>query len=115
MTPATEGRNSGGSATAPVSGAAGSRPPATQDEADYSDAVLATFDRFKQGAVKDYEILYRTEPGMNHIAAEILELVARLFPEEFAALDEYCRQHAGFLDEGHSARRPGTPVLPGIP
>ena len=37
---------------------------------------------------------------MNHIAAEILELVARLFPEEFAALDEYCGQHAGFLDEG---------------
>jgi DNA mismatch repair protein MutS len=80
----------------------GGRVEATryQDEADYSDAVLATFDRFKQGAVKDYEILYRTEPGMNHIAAEILELVARLFPEEFAALDVYCGQHAGFLDEG---------------
>ena len=37
---------------------------------------------------------------MNHVAAQIAELVARLFPEEFAALDEYCRQHAGFLDEG---------------
>jgi len=80
----------------------GSRVEASryQDEADYSDAVLATFDRFKQGAVKDYEIRYRTEPGMNHIAAEILELVARLFPEEFAALDEYCGRHEGFLDEG---------------
>jgi DNA mismatch repair ATPase MutS len=80
----------------------GGRVEATryQDEADYSDAVLATFDRFKQGAVKDYEIQYRTEPGMNHIAAEILELVARLFPEEFVALDEYCGRHAGFLDEG---------------
>jgi len=71
-----------------------------QAEADYSEAVLKTFDRFKQGAVKDYEIRYRTEPGMNHIAAEILELVARLFPEEFAALDEYCGRHAGFVDEG---------------
>jgi len=71
-----------------------------QGEADYSDAVLATFDRFKQGAVKDYEILYRTEPGMNHIAAQILELVAQLFPEEFEALDEYCVRHEGFLDEG---------------
>ena len=37
---------------------------------------------------------------MNHVAAQILDLVARLFPEEFAALDEYCRQHDGFLDEG---------------
>ena len=71
-----------------------------QEEADYSDAVLATFDRFKQGAVKDYQIRYRTEPGMNHIAAEILALVARLFPQEFAALDEYFGRHAGFLDDG---------------
>jgi DNA mismatch repair protein MutS len=70
------------------------------EEADYSAAVLATFDRFKQGAVKDYLIRYRTRPGMNHVAAQILDLVARLFPEEFDALDEYCRQHDGFLDEG---------------
>jgi DNA mismatch repair protein MutS len=71
-----------------------------QEEADYSAAVLATFERFKQGAVKDYLIRYRTRPGMNHVAAQILELVARLFPEEFAALEQYCRTHDGFLDEG---------------
>jgi len=71
-----------------------------EDEADYSAAVLETFERFKQGAVKDYKVSYRTWPGMNHITAQITEFVARLFPEEFAALDEYCRQHAGFLDQG---------------
>jgi DNA mismatch repair protein MutS len=71
-----------------------------QEEADYSATVLGTFERFKQGAVKDYRIHYRTRPGMNHIVAQIVELLARLFPEEFTALDEYCRQHAGFLDEG---------------
>ena len=70
------------------------------DEADYSAVVLRTFERFKQGAVKDYLIRYRTRPGMNHVAAQILERVARLFPEEFAALDEYCSRHAAFLDEG---------------
>jgi DNA mismatch repair protein MutS len=69
-------------------------------EADYSAAVLKTFERFKQGAVKDYRIRYRTWPGMNHVTAQILELVARLFPEEFAALEEYCRRHATFADEG---------------
>jgi hypothetical protein len=71
-----------------------------QDEADYSAAVLKTFERFKQGAVNDYRIRYRTWPGMNHVAAQIAELVARLFPEEFTALDEYFGQHAAFLDEG---------------
>jgi DNA mismatch repair protein MutS len=71
-----------------------------QGEADYSVTVLKTFGRFKQGAVKDYRIRYRTWPGMNHIAAQILELVAKLFPGEFAALEEYCGEHSAFLDEG---------------
>jgi hypothetical protein len=69
-------------------------------EADYSAAVLKTFERFKQGAARDYLVRYRTQPGMNHIAAQITELVARLFPDEFADLEAYCRQHAGFPDEG---------------
>ena len=69
-------------------------------DADYSAAVLDTFERFKQGAVQDYLIRYRVQPGMNHVTAQITELVAQLFPEEFAALAEYCRQHAAFLDEG---------------
>jgi DNA mismatch repair protein MutS len=71
-----------------------------QDEPDYSAAVLKTFERFKQGAVKDYRIRYRIWPGMNHVAAQIVERVARLFPEEFTALEEYCRRHATFVDEG---------------
>ena len=70
-----------------------------QGEADYSAAVLKTFERFKQGAVKDYRIDYRTWPGMNHVAAQIVELVAKLFPEEFTALDEYCTRHSAFFDE----------------
>ncbi len=69
-------------------------------EADYSAAVLNTFERFKQGAARDYLIRYRTRPGMNHVTAQITELAARLFPEEFGALEEYCRQHAAFVDEG---------------
>lgn len=71
-----------------------------QGEPDYSDAVLRTFDRFKQGAAQDYRIHYRTWPGMNHVAAQITDLVARLFPDEFAALTEYCDRNAGFFDRG---------------
>jgi DNA mismatch repair protein MutS len=69
-------------------------------EADYSAAVLDTFDRFKQGAATDYLVRYRAQPGMNHITAQIAELVSRMFPDEFAALAEYSRQHASFPDEG---------------
>jgi DNA mismatch repair protein MutS len=70
-----------------------------EGQADYSAEVLATFERFKQGAVKDYRINYRSWPGMNRVAAEIVQLVARLFPDEFAALEAYCGQHAEFFDE----------------
>ncbi len=78
-------------------------------EPDYSAAVLGTFERFKQGAAKDYLIRYRVRPGMNHIAAQIAELVAQLFPEQFTALEEYCRQHAAFVDEG--IRQAGQELL----
>ncbi|MHB1709854.1 MAG: MutS-related protein [Acidimicrobiales bacterium] len=70
-----------------------------EGEPDYSAEVLKTFDRFKQGAVKDYRVNYRSWPGMNHVGAQILQLVARLFSDEFSALDAYCRRHARFFDE----------------
>lgn len=70
-----------------------------EGQADYSAEVLQTFERFKQGAVKDYRIKYRTWPGMNHVGAQILQLVARLFPDDFSALEGYCRRHADFFDE----------------
>ena len=71
-----------------------------EGEADYSAIVLKTFERFAQDAPKDYLVRYRGWPGMNHIAAEITGLVARLFPEEFTALAEYCRRHAAFFNDG---------------
>lgn len=70
-----------------------------EGQADYSAEVLKTFERFKQGAVKDYRVEYRWWPGMNHVGAQILELLARLFSDEFTALDEYYRRHVGFFDE----------------
>jgi DNA mismatch repair protein MutS len=67
-------------------------------EPDYSAEIAKTFERFRQGAVKDYRVPYRSWPGMNHVGTQIAELVARLFPDEFSALAEFCRQHSGFLD-----------------
>jgi len=67
-------------------------------EADYSAEIEETFERFRQGAVKDYRIKYRGGPGMNHVGAHILDLVARLFSDEFTALQAFCRRYAGFVD-----------------
>jgi DNA mismatch repair ATPase MutS len=36
--------------------------------------------------------------GMNHVGEHIAELVARLFSDEFARLEEFARRHAAFLD-----------------
>ena len=67
-------------------------------EADYTAEIEKTFERFQQGAVKDYRIKYRGSPGMSHVGAQIIDLVARLFSEEFSALADYCRRYAAFLD-----------------
>jgi DNA mismatch repair protein MutS len=68
------------------------------DETDYSAEIAKTFERFRQGAVKEYRVSYRGWPGMNHVGAQILELVAKLFSAEFGALSDYCGRHADFLD-----------------
>jgi DNA mismatch repair ATPase MutS len=36
---------------------------------------------------------------MNHVEAQILELVARLHPETFSKLGEYCAHHQSYLDD----------------
>lgn len=68
-------------------------------EPDYSAEIEKTFERFQHGAVRDYLVRYRTWPGMNHVGAQIVDLVARLFPEEFAALAGFCQRHADFMDQ----------------
>jgi len=68
------------------------------DEPDYSAEIEQTFSRFRQGEVKDYRVTYRTEPGITHVGARILDLVARLFSDEFSALTNYCGRHADFTD-----------------
>jgi len=68
-------------------------------EIDYSADVEHTFERFKQGAVKDYRVEFPTSRQMNHIEAQILDLVAKLHPDIFAHLDEYCANNSRYLDE----------------
>jgi DNA mismatch repair protein MutS len=69
-------------------------------EADYSAEVEQTFEKFKQGAVKDYRVDYRTAPqDINQVEAKILEFVAQLNPEPFSRLLDFYARHANFVDE----------------
>jgi DNA mismatch repair ATPase MutS len=70
-----------------------------ESEIDYSANVEETFEKFKQGAVKDYRVNFPTGPDMNHVEAGVLALVARLYPDIFLYLDNYCAKNSNYLDE----------------
>jgi DNA mismatch repair ATPase MutS len=70
-----------------------------EGETDYSLEVEKTFEKFKQGAVKNYRLDLYKGSGMNHIEAQILDFVSRLNPERFAALDKFSEGHSQFVDE----------------
>ena len=65
---------------------------------DVSEEVEHAFAKFRQGAVNDHRVRFREYAEMNHVEAQILDLVAKLFPEPFARLAGYCTRHDGYLD-----------------
>lgn len=68
-------------------------------EIDYSTDVEETFEKFKQGEVKDYRAKINTGSGMNHVEARVLDLVAKIYPEIFINLDDYSEKNFNYLDE----------------
>jgi DNA mismatch repair ATPase MutS len=70
-----------------------------EEETDYSIEVEQTFEKFKQGAAKDYRAKLYEGSVMNHVEAKILDCVARLYPDIFAGLDNFYLQHGHFIDE----------------
>jgi len=70
-----------------------------ENEPDYSVEVEATFEKFKQGAVKDYLVKFTSPVDMNHVEARILELVAQLYSDIFSNIDNYCIKNKNFFDE----------------
>lgn len=86
---------------------------AFDEEPEYSAEVTATFERFQQRdvEVRPAERNPRRGPGgtpstawrigdefMDHVEAQILDQVAKVFPDRFAALHRFCQAHADYLD-----------------
>ena len=69
-----------------------------EGEPDYSVEVEDTFARFRQAAVESHLVTIRSSGSMDHVEAKIAQLVARVYPAEFGALDAFCAEHADFLD-----------------
>ncbi len=69
-----------------------------EGEADYSAAVEETFEKFKQGAVKDYRAKFNDWPEMNHVEEKVLDFVAQLYPDIFEHLEDYCARNSSYVD-----------------
>ncbi len=67
-------------------------------EADYSQMVATTFEKFAQGEVTDRRVGFRSYPDLDHVEAAILDHVAQLHAETFALLVRHPAEHQDFLD-----------------
>jgi len=65
---------------------------------DYSLEIAATFERFASETAKDYHVRMKDFPEMNHVEEQVLQCVAKLYPEQFKRLEAFCTQHRNYLD-----------------
>ena len=69
-----------------------------RNEPDYAKEIETFFAKFNNGTATEHAAALPNQLNMNEVEAKILEVVARLNPGPFGALDEYFRRHQGFVD-----------------
>jgi DNA mismatch repair ATPase MutS len=69
-----------------------------EGEADLSKEILACFEKFRQGEVKDYRQRVIEEPAAVHVEAAVLDMLAGLYKNIFADLNSFCKEYIDFLD-----------------
>jgi DNA mismatch repair protein MutS len=67
-------------------------------EPDYSAQVEDAFAKFAQQTVDAHLAHFSEFYEMNHVEAQVLDRVARLYPQQFAALDRFSEAHRDFAD-----------------
>ena len=70
-----------------------------EGQQDYSKRILATFDKFRQGDVKDYRHDLSEEPVADHVEAAVLDLLSRVYKDTFTQLSTFCSEFIQFDDE----------------
>ncbi len=69
-------------------------------EPDYAETILERFAKFRTiDAQPPIPPKPKDDFSLNHIEEGILELVGRLFPEQFRRFDDYIARHANFIDD----------------
>ena len=69
-----------------------------EGQTDYSAGAVATFERFATEVDNDYHVPLKHDAGMDHVEEQILECVAKLYPNAFALLDGFCRLNERFVE-----------------
>jgi DNA mismatch repair protein MutS len=67
-------------------------------EPDYGAEIEETFARFGRGATRERDFRFEAH-DMSHVDEQIVDRVARLYPEVFAQLERFGERHIGFVDE----------------
>ncbi|MDA8143932.1 MAG: hypothetical protein M0T81_08115 [Thermoplasmatales archaeon] len=65
---------------------------------DYSLEVKKVFRKFQEGEKQVSKIPLKEPLGMSHVEAAVLGLVAKLYPETFRNLTDFCSMHRDFFD-----------------
>jgi DNA mismatch repair ATPase MutS len=67
-------------------------------EEDYSAEIKDAFSKFSESGSGMKKVRTPQFPGMNHVEAAILDLVARIYPETFQDLLDYYEKNIDFID-----------------
>ncbi len=68
-----------------------------EDRADYAAEVAACFERFRVGEVTRRHPSYAGRNELDHVQAQVLDAVCRLFPEVFGDLDRLAERYEDFV------------------
>lgn len=64
--------------------------------ANYSTEIQEFFNKFRQGEVPVYQYKFK-ERDLNHVEANIIDLVARLYPDTFNRLHNFAEENGNFI------------------